>query len=102
MEGAWSARRMRRDRAWARSLLSLKTNQVRPRRQVLRGLQVPHQAEPRERAQHPPAGIGLARLNPEPRRTGERVVIVVPGLAHGDQAAIRDVVALHAGALEMP
>ena len=45
----------------------------------------PAKSEPLEGAQRPPAGIPFARREPEPRGSGESMMIVVPALAHRQQ-----------------
>src|SRR5215475_4414930 len=80
----------------------MKRDQIRSGRQHLGGLDVPGEPEPLHDHQHPPAWIGLARTDPEPRRTWERMMIVVPRLAHGDEAAVANVVTLDARPGDVP
>src|SRR5947209_4844573 len=73
-----------------------------PLRQVLRKDDPPGEPEPLEQAQQAPAEVDLPRLQPEPRGAREGVMVVVPALAHADQAGDPDVVPLDAGALDDP
>src|SRR4051794_17494929 len=61
--------------------------QVFPRRNFARPAEVPGEAHRAEGDQDTVARIELMRLESHARRLRERMVIVVPAFAHGDEAA---------------
>src|ERR1700738_5515886 len=77
-------------------------NKVGPRRKRIGRLKIPHETEARKQNEHRPARIRFARAQPKARRGRECMMIVVPGLAHGDEPAIANIVSLHARALDVP
>ena len=60
------------------------------------------ESKPGKEKDQPPPRIELTRFNPETGGAGKSMMIPVPALAEGDQADLRDVVALDGNPLHSP
>src|SRR5262245_54111279 len=76
--------------------------QPRSRRKLGRSLDIGSQTTGDKDPDQEPAEIRLAGKQTHPGRTWIRMVIVVPSLAHADEAGEFDVVALRGGAIDDP
>jgi len=63
--------------------------------EVFRPFDIPHHSTTLHQHQYPPTRISLTLPDTQYCRAGKRVMIVMPILAHGDQAAEPDVIALY-------
>ena len=83
-------------------LIRSEAPQSGPDGKISRRLDLPGEAQPLEAPDQPPAEIDLAGKQAQLRGAWEGVVIVVPALAHADEAGEGNVVALRRGALDDP